>query len=174
MDSLSVVRFATLAVVCTLLVSSVGSVAAQSDDPDWAAELETTVDEMIPAYNERAGDVDLGPFSLAGTTNVYVYDDDSDGDGVPDGTEDDGLATFHITMDGDNKITAFERGTSDDAARKLTTDRATLERIAAADNPAAAFRSAVGNDDIVISGESGHFVEGLKWTVVNLFKGLFL
>ena len=70
MDSLSVVRFATLAVVCTLLVSSVGSVTAQSDDPDWAAELETTVDEMIPAYNERAGDVHRGPFSLTGTTNV--------------------------------------------------------------------------------------------------------
>lgn len=173
MDSLTHVRLATLAVVVTLLVSSVGSVAAQSANPDWAAELETTVDEMIPAYNERAGDVNLGPFSLSGTTNVYVYDDDSDGDGVDDGTE-DRTATFHITMDGDNRITAFETGTSDDAARKLTTDRATLERIANADNPAAAFRSAVANDDIVISGESGHFVEGLKWTVVNLFKGLLL
>ena len=168
MDSTHV-RFATLAVVCMLLVSSVGSVAAQSNEPDWAGELETTVTEMIPAYNERAGDVNLGPLSLSGTTNVYVHDADSDGDGISDGT-----ATFHITMDGDNRITAFERGTSDDATRKLTTDRATLERIANAQNPAAAFRNAVTNDDIVISGESGHFVESLKWTVLNLFKGLFL
>lgn len=165
MDSLSSVRLATLAVVVLLLSSSAGSVAAQSDDPEWAAELETAVDEMLPAYNEHAGDLDLGPLSLAGTTNVYVNDPDSDGDG---------LATFHITMDSDNRITAFERGTSDDATRKLTTDRATLERIAAADNPAAAFRSAVANDDIVITGEDGHFVEGLKWTIVNAFKGLFL
>lgn len=168
----SSVRLATLAVVAMLLVSSAGSVAAQSDEPEWAAELEATVDEMLPAYNEHAGDLDLGPLSLSGTTNVYVHDPDSDGDGVDDG--DDGLATFHITMDSQNRITAFERGTSDDATRKLTTDRATLERIAAADNPAAAFRSAVANDDIVIAGEDGHFVESLKWTIVNAFKGLFL
>jgi len=169
MDTASV-RLATLAVVVVLLTSSAGSVAAQSDDPEWAAELEATVDEMLPTYNEHAGDLDLGPLSIAGTTNVYVHDDaDSDGDGISDGT-----ATFHITMDRQNRITAFDRGTSDDATRKLTTDRATLEGIAAADNPAAAFRSAVANDDIVISGEDGHFVEGLKWTVVNVFKGLFL
>lgn len=160
MDSSSA-RLATLAVVGLLLASSAGSVAAQNAEPAWAADLETAVEDMLPAYNERAGDVDLGPLSLAGTTNVYV----SDGDAV---------ATFRVTMDGDNKITAFERGTNADATRKLTTDRATLERIAAAENPAAAFRTALANDDIVVSGEQGHFVEGLKWTVVNLFKGLFL
>ena len=152
--------------------SSVGAVAAQeTGDPDWADDLETTVNEMLPAYNERAGDINLGPISLAGTTNVYVHDADSDGDGIDDGGD---TATFRITMDSQNRITAFERGTSDDAARKLTTDRATLERIATADNPAAAFRTAVANDDIVISGESGHFVESLKWTILNAFKGLFL
>ena len=161
MERFSRIPVATVAVVAMLLLSSVGSVAAQSSQPDWAGDLETAVDEMIPAYNERAGDVDLGPFSLAGTTNVYVHDGNV-------------TATYHITMDGDNRITAFEAGTSDDAARKLTTDRATLERIANASNPAGAFRTAIAEDDIVITGESGHVVEGLKWTVVNALKGLFL
>ncbi|AEN05626.1 hypothetical protein [Halolamina sp.] len=172
MDEFSCARFVTLAVVVLLISSSVGSVAAQANgEPEWAGELETNVNEMIPAYNERAGEINLGPLSLSGTTNVYVYDADSDGDGVSDGEE---LATFQITMDRQNRITNFERGTSDDAARKLTTDRATLEGIANTNNPAAAFRSAIANDKIVISGESGQFVEGLKWTIVNAFKGLFL
>lgn len=172
MEGITLTRIVTLAVAALLVSSSIGSVAAQATgEPEWASELESNVNEMIPAYNERAGEINLGPLSLSGTTNVYVHDADSDGDGVSDGED---LATFQITMDSQNRITNFERGTSDDAARKLTTDRATLEGIANANNPAAAFRNAIADDKIVISGEGGHFVESLKWTIVNAFKGLFL
>mgnify|MGYP006296784237 FL=1 len=152
-------RISLLLVVSVLLASAfAGGAVAQTDDGD---DLYASLEEMVPVYNENADAIDLGPVNLAGTTNVYIADGDAE-------------VTYSITMDERNRITALDDSRSDDAVRKITTDRATLESIAAADNPAAAFRSAVANDDIVISGEEGHFFEGVKWTVINVFKGFFL
>ena len=152
-------RISLVLVVAVLLASALaGGAVAQSDDGD---DLYESLEQMVPAYNANAESVDLGPINLAGTTNIYI---DDGGDDV----------TYSITMDDENRITALHDARSDDAVRKITTDRETLETIAAADNPAAAFRDAVANDDIVISGENGRIVEGIKWTVINLFKGFFL
>ncbi|GAA0530047.1 hypothetical protein ABNG02_02590 [Halorubrum ejinorense] len=152
-------RISLIFVAAILLVSALaGGAVAQTDDGD---DLYESLEEMVPAYNANADAVDLGPINLAGTTNVYIQDGDSE-------------AVYSLTMDDRNRITALEDSRSEDAVRKITTDRATLAGIAAADNPAAAFRDAVANDDIVISGEDGQVVEGVKWAVVNFFKGFFL
>ena len=152
-------RISLVLAVAVLLASALaGGAVAQSDDGD---DLYESLEEMVPAYNANAEAVDLGPINLAGTTNVYIDDGGAD-------------VTYSITMDDENRITALDDARSDDAVRKITTDRETLESIAAADNPAAAFRDAVANDDIVISGENGQIVEGIKWAVINLFKGFFL
>lgn len=153
-----------LVAVSLLLVGSVGGVAAQSEsteNPEWGEELFAEMESMVDDYNTHAESVDLGPVSLAGATNVYVVDGDEQ-------------ATYTIYMDGDHRITDVQQGTDADAKRKMTTDRATIDRIAGADNPAAAFRSAVDSDDIVISGESGEVVEQIKWTIINVLKGFFL
>ena len=152
-------RISLIFVAAILLVSALaGGAVAQTDDGD---DLYESLEEMVPAYNANADAVDLGPINLAGTTNVYIQDGDSE-------------VVYSLTMDDQNRITALEDSRSEDAVRKITTDRATLAGIAAADNPAAAFRDAVANDDIVISGEDGQVIEGIKWGVINLFKGFFL
>lgn len=153
-------RVLVLAVAAVLAVSAVtGGVAAQSDGGD--GDLYESMEEMVPVYNENADSIDLGPVNLAGTSNVYIQDGDS-------------TTTLSITMDGQNRITELNDSTSPDAKRKITTDRETIEEITSADNPAAAFRTAVKNDEIVISGEDGHVVEQVKWLVVNAIKGIFL
>ncbi|EMA67779.1 hypothetical protein C461_08629 [Halorubrum aidingense JCM 13560] len=152
-------RISLILTVAVLLVSALaGGAVAQSDDGD---DLYESLEEMVPAYNANADAVDLGPVNLAGTTNIYIEDGGSE-------------VTYSVTMDDRNRITDLDDSRSEDAVRKITTDRATIEEIAAADNPAAAFRNAVANDDIVISGEDGQILEGIKWAVINVFKGFFI
>jgi len=132
--------------------------AAQTDDGD---DLYESLEEMVPTYNENADSLDLGPVNLAGTSNIYIQDGSSE-------------VTYSVTMDRQNRITDLDDSRSEDARRKITTDRETVEELVAADNPAAAFRNAVANDDIVITGEAGKPVERVKWTVINAFKGFFI
>jgi hypothetical protein len=164
MSPISRSGFTSLALVLLVLVGGVGSVTAQNGsqtNPEWGVDLFESMESMVDDYNAHADSVDLGPVSLAGATNVYVTDGDEQ-------------ATYTIYMDSDHRITDLQQGTDPDAARKMTTSRATIDRIASADNPAAAFRSAVESDDIVINGESGEVVEQIKWTVINVLKGFFL
>jgi hypothetical protein len=152
-------RISLILTVAVLLVSALaGGAVAQTDSGD---DLYESLEEMVPAYNANADAVDLGPVNLAGTTNIYIQDGASE-------------VTYSVTMDDRNRITDLDDSRSEDAVRKITTDRATLEAITAADNPAAAFRDAVANDDIVISGEDGQILEGIKWAVINAFKGFFI
>lgn len=160
-------RSILIVLVASLLVfgsvGGVGSVTAQdvSENPEWGQTLFAELESMVGDYNANADSVDLGPISLGGATNVYVTDGDE-------------RATYTIYMDDDHRITDVRQGIDEDAKRKMTVDRATIDRIATADNPAAAFRAAVESGDIVVSGESGQVVEQIKWTVINLLKGLFL
>lgn len=149
-------RVASVALALLLVFSSVGGVAAQSDNPEWGQELFEEVEGMQDKYNANADEVNL-PVSIAGTMNVYVNDGDEQ-------------ATYSFTMNADNEITSMQQGLDSDAPRKITTDRAVLQRIADSDNPAAAFRNAVMNDEIVISGEEGQTLEQIKWAVVNFLK----
>jgi hypothetical protein len=146
-----------LAVALLILVAATGGAVAQSSGDD----LYESVEEMVPAYNDNADSINLGPINLAGTSNIYIADGDS-------------TVTYAVTMDDRNRITGLSESRNDDAVRKITTDRETIQGIVGADNPARAFRDAVANDDIVISGENGQPIEQIKWAVINAFKGFFL
>jgi len=148
-----------IAVAVLLVTAATGSAVAQSSGDD--AGLYESLEDMVPVYNENADSVDLGPVSLAGTSNIYIQDGDS-------------TITYSLTMDDQNRITDLSDSVDDDAKRKITTDRATIEELTTANNPAVAFRNAVANDDIVITGESGQTVERVKWAVINAFKGFFI
>ncbi|WP_049983338.1 hypothetical protein [Halorubrum sp. BV1] len=153
-------RTLTVLVVAVVAVGAVtGGAVAQPSGGD--ADLYEALEEMVPTYNEHADSVDLGPVSIAGTSNIYIEDGDS-------------VITYSMTIDDRNRITDLSESADDDAVRKITTDRKTIERLTAADNPARAFRDAVANDDIVITGEDGQTVEQIKWAVINAFKGFLL
>ena len=157
---MNVTRIPPLIVVVVLLVSAVaGSAVAQSDSGD--GDLYDSLEGVVPMYNENADSVDLGPINLAGTSNLYIQDGES-------------VITYSIVMDKQNRITALNDAPGEDAKRKITTDRATIEVLSSANNPAVAFRNAVAADDIVITGEDGQTVERIKWAVLNAFKGFFL
>jgi len=150
-------------VLVTLLAAAVPGALAQTDAPAWEDEAYETVSEMVPKYNERVSEVDLG---IAGDqladrrANVYIEDGDQ-------------TAVYSFYMDEQNRIRELQRGAHPDAQLKITTTRDVLEAVASADDPAAAFREAVRSDEIRIAGERGHPVEQAKWTVVNAIKGLF-
>jgi len=149
-----------LLVVVGLLVSAAaGGAVAQSDSSD--ADLYESLEDMVPLYNENADNVNLGPVSIAGTNNIYIDDGNS-------------VVTYSLVINDQNRITALNDSPSEDAKRKITTDRATIEELTTASNPALAFRDAVANDDIVITGEDGQIVERVKWAVINAFKGFFI
>jgi len=153
-------RILVVLVVAAVAIGAVtGGAVAQSSGDD--ADLYESLEEMVPAYNENADSVNLGPVSIAGTSNIYIEDGDS-------------VVTYSMTIDDRNRITDLSESADDDAVRKITTDRETIERLTASDNPARAFRDAVANDDIVITGEDGQTVERIKWAVINAFKGFFL
>ncbi|ATW88635.1 hypothetical protein halTADL_1882 [Halohasta litchfieldiae] len=156
---MNIARILSMLMVAVLLASAVtGSAAAQSASGD---DLYESLEEMVPLYNDNADSVDLGPVSIAGTSNIYIQDGES-------------VVTYSMTMDKQNRITDLADTPSEDAKRKITTDRATIEQITTASNPAVAFRDAVANDDIVITGEDGQTVEKIKWAVINAFKGFFI
>jgi len=160
-------RIPLILVVAVLLAGALAGVAVAQSDDGAAAQaadgdgLYESLEEMVPTYNENADSLDLGPVNLAGTSNIYIQDGSSE-------------VTYSVTMDRQNRITDLDDSRSEDARRKITTDRETVEELVAADNPAAAFRNAVANDDIVITGEAGKPVERVKWTVINAFKGFFI
>jgi hypothetical protein len=156
-------RIAVAAVLTVLLLSTSTGAFAQSD-PAWEGEVYEAVSEMVPTYNERVSEVDLG---IAGDqladrrVNVYVEDGDA-------------TAVYSFRTDADNRIEDFRRGAHPDARLRVTTSRATVVGVARADNPAAAFRAAVAGGDIVVTGERGHPVEQVKWTVINALRSVFL
>jgi hypothetical protein len=153
-------RVLVLAVAAVLVATAAaGGVTAQSDSGD--GDLYESLEQMVPVYNQNAESLDLGPVTLAGTSNIYIQDGDS-------------TVTYSVTMDRQNRITELRAAPNSDARRKITTDRETIEEISSADNPAAAFRTAVKNDDIVISGEDGRIVEQVKWWGINAVKGFLL
>lgn len=151
--------------LATLLVASAatGVASAQTDEPDWSDEVYENVAEMLPTYNERVDEVDLG---VAGDqlaekrVNVYIVDGDQ-------------TATYSFYMDESNRITDLQRDPHPDAQLRLHTSRRTIDDIADAEDPTQAFRDAVRTGDISISGEKGHPVEQVKWTVIN-FLAKFL
>jgi hypothetical protein len=154
------VRVAVVALV--LLAAVAGPAAAQSDDPPAEASTYDTFVEMSELYNERAASLDLGVAErlLAGArVNAYVTDGDE-------------VTAFSFALDDQMRIVDVRPEPDEEATVRVETDRATVQGIIDSENPAAAFRSAVANDDIRIEGERGHFVSQAVWTVANGLKGL--
>ncbi|SDM59833.1 hypothetical protein SAMN04487949_2208 [Halogranum gelatinilyticum] len=156
-------RVASVALALLLVFSSVGGVAAQTSDSEWRQQIVEDTRSMAGTYNANIDNVDLGPVSLAGISNVYITDA-STGE----------VAELHIRMDERNHIVGASWGPNSEATRKITTDRETYNNVINADNPAAAFRNAIADDKIVISGDNGNIVEGVKWRIINLLKGFVL
>lgn len=152
-------RIALVLAIAVLLVGVLPTATVAQSDGD--EETFEQLESMVEPYNENVGDADMGPLNLAGTNNLYIEDGDS-------------TLTYTIVVNDDNRITAVEDSGSDDAVRKITTDRATYDAVTSADDPAAAFRDAVADDEIRISGEDGELIEGLKWAVINVLKGFLL
>lgn len=148
-------RVLLLAVAMTLVASPVAAQAA--DQPDWAEEAYDDSKSMVSEYNERVDSETLGPASgqlKDEVVNLHVT--------AADGSE----ATFAFEMNDEHEIEDLQQGTRDDATLKMTTDRATYQRIASAENPASEFRSAVRGDDVKISGIGA--VNGVKWGAINV------
>lgn len=150
------VLLATLLVVSVASVG-VGSALAQSDQPAWGDEMFEDFGGFVSAYNENVDASDLG--IAAGQlkderVNLIVTDSD--------GTE----ATASFRMNGQLQIQDLEQGTRDDATLKMTTDRATIERILESNNPATTFQNALTGGDIRIDGLG--LVNSVKWTVINI------
>ena len=160
------------AVFVALLVASVGVAPTSAQaGPAWAQDAYDRFADRAPTFNEMVDGVDLGPAGdrLAGrSANVYVESDD-------------GAAVFSFAMDEDNHVTDLRPEARDDADLEVRTDRATVEAIATADNPAGAFRDAYKGGDIAI-GTTGGFTEAVSdgpstvvdwafWTVADTLKG---
>jgi hypothetical protein len=156
-------RVTSVALALLLVFSSVGGVAAQTSNSEWSQQIVDDTISAMDTYNANIDNVDLGPVSLTGYSNVYITD-----------TSTGEVAEFHIEMDERNHLIGAYWETNTEATRKITTDRETYNTVINADNPAAAFRNAIADDKIVISGDNGNIVEGVKWRIINLLKGFVL
>jgi uncharacterized Zn-binding protein involved in type VI secretion len=139
----------------------IGGGAAPSE-PEWARSLYERLSTYTDDYNARVQSADLGPIEgqiAAETVNLFV-------------DTEEGTASFSFRTDAATRVKAFERGDRDDATLRMETDRATVDRIADAESPVAAFRQAVADGDIRIHGLGP--VNAVKWTILNGVKGFFM
>lgn len=123
--------------------------------PSWAESLFEQLVGVVPDANEAIAQADLG---IAGDqlarerANLHV-------------THDGAEAVFSFRTDADGRIREFAWGPRDDARLRIETDRATLDRLAAADDPVDAGWRAVRDGDVEIAG-IGRF-QAVKWTLFN-------
>jgi hypothetical protein len=164
----------TLVLLVTLSVAAAGvPAAAQSDQPAWADELFTDLQDMQPRFNSNVGDVEMNFAErqvynqLTGNVvNVYFVNTD---------------VAFSFYMRPDGTITDLRQSRRDDASLKMLMTRQTAENLVALDNPVPQFVDHVQNgrrtggtvEGIVINGEDGKLVKQATWTVINTVKGLF-
>lgn len=151
-----------VAIVVASASMVVGPAVAQSDQPDWADELYSDLQPMVGVYNAEvdASDAGIAGDQLKGeTVNLVVT--------AANGSQ----ASASFRMDSELKIRDLAQGTRDDATMKMTTDRATMERIIESETPASSFQNALQNGDITIDGLGT--VNAVKWVVINLLAGIF-
>jgi hypothetical protein len=157
----------SLAVVVGAAGAVATPVAAQSDQPDWAVDMFDRMGPMVETYNENVDADDFGFLAgqLQGENVNLVVDDPANG------TE----ASVSFALDNDLRMQELALGTRDDATIRMSTDKATMDRIIASNDPAGAFMNAVVDDDISISGIGT--LSGVKWAVVNIvadvLRGIF-
>lgn len=161
-----------LLVVLSLVATTTPVVAQSSDQPDWADDLFTDIEEMQTRYNENVGDAEMNFAQrqvynriTGNVVNIYFYDTD---------------VVFSFRMRSDGTITDLRQERRDDGDLKMLMTRDTAEDLVSRDNPVPPFVDAVQNgretDDtvrgIVIRGEDGKVIKQATWTVVNTVKGL--
>ena len=157
----------SLAVVLATAGAVATPAAAQSDQPDWAVQMFEDMEPMVETYNDNVNPGDFGFLAgqLQGEKVNLVVDDPANG------TE----ASVSFSMNDDLQMQELALGTRDDATIRMRTDKATMDRIIAANNPVSEFRLAVRDDDITISGIGT--VSVVKWAVFNVvgdvLRGIF-
>jgi hypothetical protein len=147
--------------LAVLVVTSGAAVAQSADQPAWAAAAFAEYEGMVAVYNESITSVDVG---VAGDqlSNERVNLVVTDADGA--------TATMSFRMDSQLRMTELKLGERPDATLRMSTDRGTFDRIAAADNPAVAFRNAVASGDITFDGIGT--TNAVKWVVINTVANL--
>ncbi len=150
--------------------SALAAADGASDGGEVSSDDLTDVDKvrkMAASYNRHADEVNLGPATSQLTNNVvnlYVTDAEA-GETV----------VLSFRMGPDKNITHVAEGESPDANLKMETSMSTVEEIAEADNPAAAFRDAYATDEISIEPTSfgkGGVVKWTFWTAADQLKGV--
>ncbi|MFB6102767.1 MAG: hypothetical protein ABEJ73_09390 [Haloplanus sp.] len=166
-----------LAVTLTLAVGAPPVAAQSNDQPAWADQLFSDLQEMQPRYNANVSDTEM-TFAerqvynqLTGNVvNVYFV-----------GTD----VVFSFYMRPDGTIADLRQSRRDDASLKMRMTRETAEDLVARQNPVPRFVAAVENGKvvqrdgrrtvrgIVINGEDGKPIKQATWTVINTVKGFF-
>lgn len=78
----------------------------------------------------------------------------------------DGTVTASFRIDETGRITELRAGSRADATLRMRTDAETVRRLARADDPVGAFRRAVADDDVRITGIGP--VNWIKWAILDL------
>jgi hypothetical protein len=183
-----VVVFAVAAALVVAGVAGAGPVgisAGQNDSDRPGTALAAALDaggEALDTPVEAPGGTFDGEFYDQVTTIVASYDDSQPDLGFAGGLITGNVVNFRVTgpegdratvsfrVTDDNRLTDVRAGARDDAKIRMTTDRATVDRIANAEKPGTAFRDAVEAGDVRISGRG--FWSGIVWFVVNRLGGL--
>lgn len=158
-------RFVSLFLAVALVaVAASAPVFAQESETPSDEEMQQLLEEGVALYNDNVEqlDVSFARSLIAGkTVNVYVEDGDE-------------THVFSASVQDDMRIDDISTGPNDEASTRITTDRQTLETIADSSDPLAEVQDALADDRIRVSGERGHPVDQVVWTVANTFKGFFL
>ena len=149
-------------VVLVLAVAVLSApVTGQAAQPAWGGAMFADFEGMVGEYNAAIGETDLG---FAGDTlaneRVNLVVSDTDGS----------VATFSFRLDGDLRMSEFAQGEREDATLRMSADRATVEGIVAAENPARAFTGAVADGDVALDGLG--LGNAVKFAVINGVAGL--
>lgn len=131
-----------------------------STEPAWVTSLYGQLTSYLQEYNAAIESDETGPIESQlqnEVVNLYV-------------TADGGEAVFSFRTDGENRIETFQRGSREDATVRMETDRETVDRITESDTPARAFREAIVDDDVTISGIGT--LNGLKWWALDTVRDL--
>ena len=151
-----------------LVIAGAGAVAgpatAQSGQPAWADDLFDEMGPMVETYNANINASELGMAAdqlRNQNVNLVVTD-----------VANDTTATVSFRMDSQLKIQELEQGSRDDATLEMSTDKATMDSIIAADNPAVAFQNALTppDSDITISGIG--VINEIRWAIINVIASL--
>jgi hypothetical protein len=149
----------TVFVVLGLTLAATPALA--QSQPAWSNEMYEKMSPMVEKYNAKinADDLGIAAGQLKGEkVNLVVTD--------TDGSQ----ATASFRMDDGLKMRDLQQGERDDATLKMSTDRATMERIISANNPAVTFQNAVVSGDISIDGIGA--TNAVKWTAINVASGI--